>query len=196
MKEKMFNVLRFIVGPEYGFTGEGNEQWYYTVAIAVNLMLTWWLRPDIALIFTILPIIHYVTVFIFGYNDLFIDNNKNLSFVYLGIHALTLIVAIFVDEKWTLLTCAIVVGAMLLSPDCIGDNIFASNAKHKQLLFNTIVLAVFIIIDFMLPINLWIKFAIVVLALVIHPVVDWLQGECVDVNEVFSDAIGSILKLK
>ena len=57
MKEKMLNVLRFIVGPEYGFTGEGSEQWYYTVAIAVNLMLTWWLRPDIALIFTILPII-------------------------------------------------------------------------------------------------------------------------------------------
>ena len=196
MKEKMFNVLRFIVGPEYGFTGEGNEQWYYTVAIAVNLMLTWWLRPDIALIFTILPIIHYVTVFIFGYNDLFIDNNKNLSFVYLGIHALTLIVAIFVDGKWTLLTCAIVVGAVLLSPDCIGDNIFASNAKHLQLLFNTIILAVFIIIDFMLPINLWIKFVIVLLALVIHPVVDWLQGECVDVNELFSDAIGSILKLK
>lgn len=195
MNKKVRIALWFIVGPEYGFFGEGSQQWYYTLAIAINLMLVWWIKPEIALIFTILPIIHFVTVFVFGYNDLLLDFknlSKTLSIIYIGIHLLLLITAIIVDVVWAILTSAIMVGSILLAPDCVGDNMLVSNAKHLQLLFNTIILAVFIIIDFMLPINLWIKFVIVLLALVIHPVVDWLQGECVAVNEVFSDAIGSI----
>lgn len=58
MKKLLFIIIRSIVGSESGFTGEGNEQWYYSLSLAINLMLIWWLKPEIGLLFTILAVIH------------------------------------------------------------------------------------------------------------------------------------------
>ena len=33
MKKFFLNIYRCIVGPESGFTGEGNEQWYYFLSL-------------------------------------------------------------------------------------------------------------------------------------------------------------------
>ncbi len=94
MKNLLGNIFRFIVGSEAGFNGEGNEQWFYFLYLSINLMLIWWLKPEIFLIFTIISVIHYATIFIYGFFD-FDWQNAIYSYIFLGIHIILLLVAIF-----------------------------------------------------------------------------------------------------
>ena len=196
MKNLLVNIYRCIVGGEYGFIGEGNEQWYYFLSLVMNLMLLWWLKPEIALMFTVLSVIHYVTVFVYGY---FMLDSENVifSYIYFGIHIILLILAIVTSFKWTVITAVITVVSILLAPDCTGNNIFlrVPNVTNSlPLIFNTIIFVAFVVLDFMLPIELWIKILIIVGALIIHPVIDWFEGECVIISDVTSDAFGNIME--
>ena len=87
-------IYRFIVGGESGYIGEGNEQWYYTVSLAINLMLLWWLKPEIALTFTILPAIHIVTMFLYEFFE-FCEKRAFWSYAYFGIHLILFAIALF-----------------------------------------------------------------------------------------------------
>ena len=197
MKKLLFIIIRSIVGSESGFTGEGNEQWYYSLSLAINLMLIWWLKPEIGLLFTILAVIHYATVFIYGYFDLdcLDDDNAKFGYAYVGIHLILLAIAIFTNLKWTIITAAITTLAVFLAPDCTGNNIFLTKRTYSKLalLFNTIILAVFVIIDILLPIKFWIKFLLIIGALVIHPIIDYIEGECVIISDVTYDAFGRVI---
>lgn len=182
----MRNIYRFIVGPEYGFTGEGNEQWFYTLSLAINLMLVWWLKPEIALLFSVLSAIHYVTVFVYGYFDL-TEKGKDYAATYFGIHAILAIIAIVADYKWAIITAIITVVAYFIAPDCTGNNIFLRGNGLERgfpLIFNTIIMAAFIIIDLLLPIKLWVKILIIAMTLIIHPIIDYFEGECVIISDV------------
>lgn len=196
MKKKIFLcIYQCIVGGECGFTGEGNEQWYYFLALVMNLMLVWWKKPEIAVVFTILAAIHYATICIYGFFELFEEGSVILLYSYLGIHAILAIVAICTDFKWAFITALIVIIAFLFAPDCTGNNIVirAECVRWWQpLIFNTIMFAVFVWLDFLLPINLGIKLLIIVGAVIVHPIIDILEGECIIISDVTSDALGNI----
>lgn len=202
MKKLFLNIYRCIVGTECGFTGEGNEQWYYFLSLVINLMLIWWLKPEIALLFTILAVIHFVTVFIYGYFDLSVDGSTSLAYAYFGIHLVLLAIAIFTSLKWAIITIAITTIAFFLAPDCTGNNIFLRKRSYSKLslLFNTIIFAAFVIIVVLLPISFWIKLLLIIGALVIHPIIDYFEGECVIISdvtyEVFEKVKSSIKKKK
>lgn len=198
MENVFLNIYRRIVGSEYGFSGEGNEQWYYSLSLAINVMLIWWLNPEVALLFTILAAIHYLTVFVYGYFDLS-DAGVTFSYAYLGIHAILFTIAILVSFKWAIITTAITTVTFLLAPDCTGNNIFIRDPYlHNQLplLFHTIIFVAFVIIDFLLPIKLWIKLLLIIGAIVIHPVIDLLEGECVIISDVTYEAFDNIFLKK
>lgn len=93
---------------------------------------------------------------------------------------------------------AITIVALLFAPDCAGDNIFLRKPSYNKLplLFNTMIFIAFIVIDFLLPISLWIKFAILAVALIIHPVIDFLEGEGIIISDVTSGAIIRIKEFK
>ena len=57
MKKVLLNAYRCIVGNEFGWIGEGNEQWYYFLALVINCMLTWWIKPELRIIFTVAAVI-------------------------------------------------------------------------------------------------------------------------------------------
>ncbi len=194
MINDFLNIYRWLVGPEYGFSGEGNEQWYYSLALAINLMLVWWLNPDIALVFTILAIIHYLTIFVYGYLDL-CENSVVFATVYFVMHLFLLVIAIFTNYKWAIITAAIPIIAVLLAPNCTGNNIFLrkQNANTKlPLLFNTIIMFAFIVIAFLLPIISLIRITIIFVALLIHPIIDFYQGEGVIISDVTIDVFDNI----
>ena len=198
MKKVFLSIYRCIVGPEYGFIGEGNEQWYYSLALAMNLMLIWWLKPEVALLFTILAVIHYLTVALYGYFDMEFED-VIFSYSYFGIHLIILAIALLTSFKWAFITMAITIVAFLSAPDCTGDNIFPRKSKFQDrlpLLCNTIIFVAFIVIDFLLPINLLFKFAILVVALIIHPVIDFLEGEGIIISDITFGAIGRIKECK
>ena len=190
---KLLYFYQFIVGGKYGFTGEGNEQWYYTLAYAINIMLVWWLCPEIGTIFSILGTIHYLTVVYQGACciDDIAYNNPTEAYIraclYFGGHVVMFIIAAIVNIKWAIITSAITTVAVLIAPDCTGNNIFLRkpNVRNNMpLLFNTIMFAAFVVIDFLLPIKLWIKFVILVTFMVLHPFIDFIEGEGIIISDV------------
>ena len=219
-KESIFlRLWASIVGPSYGFSGEGNEQWYYTLSLAINLMLLWCIKSEVALVFTILSVIHYITVFVYGFLDFAFDK-PIFSYIYLGVHAIIILIAMFTNLLWTIITSAITVFMRFLAPDCTGDNIFyeepwmvedtmpflnkqkRANTSYRgfvpirgivPMLFNTAVFIAFVVIAFVLPINLIIKFTIIVAMMILHPIVDLFAGECVILPDTVEDAIDNII---
>ena len=196
MEYLLSKFFRCIVGPEYGFSGEGNEQWFYSVALAIDIMLAWILSPDVALSFTIIAAFHYFTVFVYGYFDL--DFGEiGFAIAYLLSHVVLLVIAFIINCRLALITTIIPIVFFLICPDCVGDSIITSRlkiAKRFPLLLNTIVLAAFIVVDFFLPIKLWYKIMIIVIALLVHPVIDYLEGDCVIISDVTYDTYGKIIK--
>lgn len=204
MKKIFLYIYQCIVGRQYGFTGEGNEQWYYFLALVMNLMLVWWKKPEIAVVFTVLAVIHYATLCIYGFFDLIIDGNDLIedgnvifSYYYWGIHCMLAIVAISTDFKWAYITALIVIIAFLFAPDCTGNNIVLRAQCVKwwhPLIFNTIMFAVFVWLDFLLPIKLSIKLLIIIFTVIIHPIIDFLEGEGIIISDVTSDALKNIIE--
>ena len=206
MKKILLNVYQGIVGSKFGFIGEGNEQWYYFLSLVINCMLAWWFKPEIAILFTIVSVIHFISVFIYGYFDLSEIKGRLASVVYFLIHVIILGVCFVVDWKFTLITSAISIIALLIAPDCTGNNIFMPGPqlvpkKHrvyyspydtKPLLFHTIIFVVFLAVTLLLPTKYWVKFIIIVGALILHPIIDILQGECIDISSVTGEAFYKI----
>lgn len=181
--KKFLRIYRYIVGGECGFAGEGNEQWYYFLSLVINLMLIWWLAPEIGLVFTILAVIHYVTVSIYGYFDLYCS--IGLAYAYLGMNLALLAVAIFTNLKWAAITTAITTIAFFSAPDCTANNIFLRKSYSKfALVFNTIILTAFVIIVVLLPARFWLKTLLIVSVLFLHPIIDILEEDCITISEV------------
>ena len=206
MKKILLNVYQGIVGSKFGFTGEGNEQWYYFLSLVINCMLAWWFKPEIALLFTIVSTIHFISVFVYGYFDLLERKGKPAAIVYFLIHAIILGVCFVADWKFTLITSAISITAFFIAPDCTGNNIFMPGPqlvpkKHrvyynpydtKPLLFHTIIFVAFLAITLLMPAQYWVKIIIIGGALILHPIIDILEGECVLISDVTYDAFYNI----
>ena len=109
------------------------------------------------------------------------------------------IFAMYASVKWTIITAAITTVSVLLAPNDIGNNIFVHRPiinNRLPLVFNTIIFVAFVVVDFLLPTELWIKLVIIVVVLAIHPVIDWLEGECVIISDVTIEAFEKIKEAK
>ena len=170
MKKLMLNVWRGIVGAEYGFTEEGNEQWYY-----------------------------FVTVYIYGYLMLS-EESVVYSYLYYATHLFLLIMALLTNFGWAVITTLITLLAVSMAPDCTGINYYirddeiSSNNPKLLLIFNTIIFIAFVVVDFLLPIKLWIKLAIIVGMLLLHPLIDYLEGKGIIISDCTADSIDVIME--
>ena len=204
MKKVLLNIYRGIVGNEFGWSGEGNEQWYYFLALVINLMLTWWLKPELGIIFTVAAVIHYVTVCVYGY-EILSDSSVECSIAYYAIHTVIFIVCIFFNWKWTILTSLTVIVAYFIAPDCMGNNIFMRPPKEyiiyygnentaAILVFHTFLFITFVAIALSLPISLWIRIIIIVICMILHPIIDFLEGECIIISDVTNESLEKIVQ--
>ncbi len=197
MKNVLLNLCRFIVGPEAGFSGEGNEQWYYFVSLAINAMLVAWFKPEVAIWFIALMGIHFISVCIYGYHCLS-DYGAKYSYLYFGIHLVLFVVASILSPLWTWITIAISVTAFFMAPDCTGNSIFLRGKSYSlwPILFNAIIFAAFVTIAFMLPVALWLRILVVVAMMIAHPIIDYFAGECIIISDVTYEAFGNIMQGK
>lgn len=198
MRTILGNVLRLLVGSEYGFSAEGNELWYYTLALAINSMLGWIYVREVALLFTILSVMHLATVYIYGLNDLE-DDSKYFSIGYFLIHAVLAIIALLTNWWWAIETAAITVFAVAIAPDCVGQNVFTGRKSGYYkgaipLVFNTMVFVAFVVVTLMLTTYWWVKALIIVAAIILHPFIDYLESECVDIIDITGYAIDKIME--
>lgn len=193
MKNVLLNLYRLIVGPEAGFSGEGNEQWYYFLSLAINSMLVAWFKPQVAVWFILLMIIHFVTVCVYGYRDIS-DYGAKYSYPYFALHLLLLIVAIILSPFWALITTVISVIAFFMAPDCTGNNILLRKKSYSKLalIFNTVIFAAFVTVAFMLPVALWLRILIIIAMMIVHPIIDYFAGECIIISDVTYEALDNI----
>lgn len=204
MKKVWLNIYRFIVGFKYGFTGKGNEQWYYFLALVMNCMLTWRFKSDdYFILYTIVSTAHYFTVVTYGYLTLE-EYSVWYSIIYYLIHLTILIICIIFDWKWTLLTATIVIVGYFLAPDCTGNNIFMRPPKLPKgyylrndntfaiLMFHSIWFTIFVIIALSLPTALWVRLIIIIVCMALHPIIDYLEGGCTLISDVTEDSFWKI----
>ena len=205
MKNILLNIYRGIVGNEFGWSGEGNEQWYYFLTLVINCMLTWWLKPELGIIFTVVAVIHYVTVCVYGFAMLSYSSVW-YSIAYYAIHIVIFIVCIFSNWKWTLLMSIIVIVAYFLAPDCLGRNFFMRPPKKyiiyfgnediaSILVFHTILFVAFVVIALSLPISLWVRIIIIVICMILHPIIDFLECESMIISDVTNDSLEKIVQI-
>lgn len=199
----LYGLWRAIVGDECGYVGESIGQWYYTAALGINIMLVWWLKPEIALVFTILMVIHYATVFLYGLRkNTLCETITKETYIYIGIHLVLLIVGLFVNFLWALITSAIVA----FSYDLAGRNEESALNHQGQpydnfaLMLNTVVFVAFAVVDFLLPIKLWIRFVILAIAIIVHYLTDeFMEPNCIGHQYItvdIYDKIKEIVKMK
>jgi len=205
MKDLLLNFYRCVVGSEYGWFGECNEQWYYFIALVINIMLTWQFRPDLIAIFVVAAGIHFITVCVYSYGSLY-DSSRFYSVLYYVIHMILYVICFVFDWELTLLTSSIVIIGYFLAPDCIGDSFFMmpirkyigkSESKKAAVIlaFHTIMFLTFAVIALNLPISLWTRITIIVTCMILHPIIDYLESECIIISDATNESIDIIVQI-
>lgn len=198
MKEKFGKVLRLIVESKCGMFGEGNRQWYYTLALAISVMLAWCkLTQQEAIVFTIVSLVHIISVHVYALCGL--EDNKSYSFAYTVLHLIVVVTAFLTNWIFAIGSICIVAEFLNISPDECGLCVFTINSNNQKaneyicLITHTIVLALFVITVCILPVIWWAKALIICLALALHPLIDYLSGEGVDVVMIAFENLPYIL---
>jgi hypothetical protein len=184
----MQEVYQFIVGFSNGFDMEGCSQWYYFLSLVMINMLTWWLRPELGLLFSICSGLHFLMVCLYGF--LLMDERKSSwSLCCFVLNLAMIVVCLYFDWLWTLGMSAIVVAGFILAPDENGCNVFTRDYNDlnkirigSALFFHTLWFAAFVTIVVLLPIATWIKIVGIVAAMILHPLLDYMEGECMSIE--------------
>ena len=207
MRKWWGKIYRLIVGYEFGFSGEGNEQWYYFLGLIMNIMLTWWLKPELGLVFTIAAGIHFLSINAYGLKAVYYTPNE-VSIVFptilFGLHLVLFVVCLCFSWSWTLITSAVVIVGFILAPNCMGNNIlmpepkrynvyYGNKNKEAILFFHTLWFVAFVVITLCLPIIWYLKLAIIVVCMILHPVIDTLEGEGLIVSDIIEEAVETII---
>ena len=207
MRNRWGKIYRWIVGYEFGFSGEGNEQWYYFLGLVMNIMLTWWLKPELGLVFTIAAGIHFLSINAYGLKAVYYAPDE-VSIVFptilFGLHLVLFIVCLCFSWSWALITSAVVIVGFILAPNCMGNNIlmpepkkykvyFGNNNNIGILFFHTLWFVAFVVITLCLPIVWYLKLAIIIVCMILHPVIDTFEGEGVIISDIIEEAVETII---
>ena len=200
MKKTLLNIYRRIVGREYGWSGKGNTQWYYFLALVINCMLTWQFKPEFWGVFIVFAIIHFITVCAYGYAMLSYTSLWD-SLAYYAIHASILIVCLLMNFGWTIFTALMVICAFMIAPDIeniffmkVFKEIFIYYGDTNPLIFHTILFSCFVVIALNLNISLWIRIMIIVACMFLHPIIDFLDGKGISIYDVTNESLKKIVQ--
>ncbi len=197
-KVRNMNILRFIVGPETGYTGEGNTQWYYIVALAISVMITWMTAPQIAIHYTVIAGLHLFGVVFYAYTitrEATLYKTKKTfvtTMVYCALQIVLISVAITLSFWRGIIFTILAIILYLIAPDEFGNNIFYREDKDMSnssipLVFNCIAFFALIAIIINLPVGIIAKILIIVGFMILHYIVDRLAVEHINIKEVSSD---------
>lgn len=196
MKKIMNNIYYYVVGPVWGYSGEGNVEWYYFASLVINLMLIWRFGSEVLTVFMALAIAHFLIVTIYGYcNETFslINQSKIISYIYIAIQLIIIYIALYTSIKWTIITMIITIAAYYLAPDITAEFIsFPSshNASFESISKRNITFFIILVLSILLaPTNLFIKLLIIVGMIMLHRVMDYLESMLFCINEVTEDTI-------
>jgi hypothetical protein len=192
----ILNTGRLIAGPEEGYFGEGNTQWYYIVSLAINLLLSTIFFPQSTFTFFLLSLVHFVMVCIFSYKELLDEGEgtKGYMVFFFIVSAILLIIAFINNWLLAIISAVITSALVLFAPFYAGfwNGKYLHFHPGYAVLVNCMLLAVFMACVWLAPIAFWVKIVLTVSYFILHPIVDCLEGECISI-ELILDSIFSML---
>jgi hypothetical protein len=180
MKQRLVQLLRYVVGYEIGSIGEGCSQWYYFLCIVMSIMLVWRNRPDIASAYTLILAIEFVIVFVYGYFDM-VDNGIQAPIIYFGVLLAIRVILMIMDWKFTLVMSLLGFIGQLIAPDEQGQSFlirYREDYSKGPLIQNTLWFGFYTYIVMIMPVDIVTKIIFVIGAMLIHPLIDLSQGAC------------------
>ena len=196
MKQKLLQLFRYVVGYEVGFVGEGCYQWYYTLYVAMTIMLAWRNYPSIASSFTIVFVIEYIVVCLYGFFML-VDHGVAFSAIYLLCLATTSIIRFAICWQLELISAAIGIIGVLIAPNESGQSFifhFPEEQMRRALIPNTMYFALFAYIAIILPVDAVTKIIIIFGAMLLHPLIDLSEGACMSYIDNFMDSFETLIE--
>lgn len=195
MKQKLRQLIRYLVGYEVGFVGTGCHQWYYTVYVAISIMFAWRNHPDIAPYYTAVLVVEYIGVCIYG---LFSspDHAFSGSILYLAFVFTTGVINFIICWKLALVMGFIGAIGILIAPDESGQSYvfhFPEEQSWRALIPNAIYFGMFAFSAIVLPVDVGTKVIIIVGAMALHPLVDMADGACISYFDNIMDCIFTLI---
>ena len=195
MKQKLRQLIRYLVGYEVGFVGTGCHQWYYTVYVAISIMFAWRNHPDIAPYYTAVLVVEYIGVCIYG---LFSSPNHAISgsILYLAFVFTTGVINFIICWKLALVMGFIGAIGILIAPDESGQSYvfhFPEEQSWRALIPNAIYFGMFAFSAIVLPVDVGTKVIIILGAMALHPLVDMADGACISYFDNIMDCIFTLI---
>lgn len=203
LKRMLSSVYQCIVGEPYGFGGEGNSQWYFFLSLVIINQLTWTFKPELAVVFTVLSVLCFAVVCVYSSemlgDELCYKNARRWVFAYLAFHFVIAVVCLILNWWWTLLMALIVIAAILLAPDDGGCNFFIDelDVPHtlSAMLCHTVLFAIFVTTTCLLPVATWVKLVIIAICMILHPIIDIWEGDCMSIEDAMQDTMRTLDKM-
>lgn len=193
MLEKAKKVIRILVGGEFGYFKEGNIQWYYVISMVIADLLIWKINYDVAKPFMLLSVLHFVSLYVFGS---FIDEKKPgkvCSIFLLLSHLIIVISAMLIDVSASFFSIIFVIFLTGISSIMLAFSVLQRDS-FLPVIFNLLLFIIFLICVITLPILWYEKIIFIVIELIIHPVIDYLQKYIQCVTELVSTAWEKVFK--
>lgn len=184
--KKTLDVIRWFVGDEHGYFDEGNIQWYYVMGMVISNLILWKLNFNDALVFMLLSTIHFVTIYLYGGLGLQ-DFKKAWTVAFWAIHFAIGIICLCINASaafWSFVFIILLISVGDMQESCA----LPPNSRLYNMCVNAIIFGIFLMSVCLLPIACWYKVLMVVVELIIHPVVDYLQQDVAIVTDVANNA--------
>ena len=195
MKQKLRQLIRYLVGYEVGFVGTGCHQWYYTVYVAISIMFAWRNHPDIAPYYTAVLVVEYIGVCIYGLLSS-PDHAFSGSILYLLFVFTTGVINFIICWKLALVMGFIGAIGILIAPDESGQSYvfhFPEEQSWRALIPNAIYFGMFAFSAIVLPVDVGTKVIIILGAMALHPLVDMADGACISYFDNIMDCIFTLI---
>ena len=193
MSDKIKNAIRMVAGGELGYTKEGTIQWYYTMSMVISSLVILKNYPSVATKFMLLFVSHFVLSYIYGSIEEEEKEKRWVSFIFVFTNLIIVFSALLFDPGITFLSFTFIVFMVYVAS--VMD-IFAVLKQDSFLpaILNLLVFVAFLICVFMAPIPWYGKVIFIIVELILHPVIDYLQEFIPPITELVNLAWTKVFK--
>ena len=200
MKKALLFIYSLIVGFPFGYSGEGNMQWYNFIALVIGGFATFSVHPNFLVVYTILVSIHLLAVFVYDYFNLE-ASLIGYSFGYVILHIMLFGICFFFYWKWALLLLSLNIFAFLSGSNSNGESVIVhgpplfsvtdeESNNYKVIIpllyfFHTLWFGFLTLVVYRSPISLKARIGIIIACIILHPIIDLLQGDSHNGTECF-----------
>lgn len=168
MRERLLVGLTPWLWSPNGASNEGHQQWFYTLATLIHVMLAWGWFPRRATVFTALWLLHFATIYFVADRP---EDSDSMGEFFIFATTLLIIIGLCNSWWWTLFSIALSTFGYWLAELVEREYI---RGVYAVPYFACIVLfAFFVAATCATSFAWWLKAIIILLTLALHPLIDY-----------------------